>query len=177
MVKSEKRSSVSQGALGFNRVTGDLICAGVNMHVYEPVLAFSQVFNLKGTQEPTGGSRLIEDHAKPKVHSLAFIPGNKDYVIAGVNDGSVCLCNRNNTTRSVLLKATSSGEKLPIDQVDKALAVSPDGQTLAVGSYFEGMVRLWKINELLPYLKGDKPAKPKSVSTAGAHRSGCCIIN
>jgi len=167
LVKSEKRA-INQSTIAFNPANAYLVSAGLYLYIYEPLLAFTEVFNIYGKKAPTGGSQLLENPSMPKARSLGFIPGNSAYIIAGISDGTICMCNTQDPSKSLVLNACRAEQS---DLFGRALMVSPDGKTLAFGSYVENIVRLWKINQLLAC------EKSMNEEIESVNEKDCCSIN
>lgn len=148
LIKQEKRPSKSP-VIAYNS-NNDLIAADLYLYVYEPGLAFSHAYNFDGKDAPIKGSRigLENNNSMPKARSLAFIPGLPEYIIAGIDDGSICLCNQSEPEQSRTIKAVAKN-LVEASETGKALGVSPDGKILAVGSFLEQSVRLWGLEQLI----------------------------
>ncbi len=165
--------------IAFNR-NNDLICADLYLYVYEPGLGFSKVFNFEGKEAQIRGSTigLANNSTMPQARSVTFIPGNSDYIIAGINDGTVCICNQSDTSQSIKMKTLASN--FIMDDSGKALAVSPDGKILAVGSFLEQSVRLWKLEDLMANNGSSRSIRSvqseKSSTTTPKKSTGCCIV-
>lgn len=162
--------------IAFNS-NNDLVCGDLYLYVYEPGLAFSHAFNFDGKDAPIKGSRigLENNNSMPKARSLAFISGNPNYIIAGIDDGSICLCNQSEPERSINFKAIAKDVIEPYE-TGKALGVSPDGKILAVGSFLEQSVRLWKLDQLISG-NGSSKSIQSEQSSRGKPQSDCCTIN
>jgi WD40 repeat protein len=161
--------------IAFNS-NNDLVCADLYLYVYEPGLGFSHAFNFEGKNAPIKGSHvgLANNDSMPQARSLSFIPGNPDYIIAGINDGTVCLCNQVDSAQSMALKAIANN--VVAADTGKALGVSPDGTILAVGSFLEQSVRLWKLDQLISG-NGSSKSIQSEQSSIKKKQSECCAIN
>ncbi len=192
LVKMETRPSSKTGKLresangkeiGFSKKrtiafnsNNDLVCADLYLYVYEPGLGFSHAFNFEGKNAPIKGSHLglANNDSMPQARSLSFIPGNPDYIIAGINDGTVCLCNQVDSAQSMALKAIANN--VVTEDTGRALGVSPDGKILAVGSFLEQSVRLWKLDQLIPG-NGSSTSIQSEQSAIRKTQPQCCTIN
>lgn len=148
----------------------DLIAADLYLYVYEPVLAFCRVFDLEGQTVPIKGSRLERNTSMPHARSLAFISGKPEYVIVGVDDGTVCICDQADTSHSLKINAAACDRRSPY--IGQALATSPEGTVLAVGSFLEQAVRLWKVSQLVSHT-----GKSTELKRTPGQNADCCIIN
>lgn len=176
----KERHSTRRSTIAFNS-NNDLICADLYLYVYESGLGFSKAFNFDGKEAQIRGSTigLANNSTMPQARSVTFIPRNSDYVIAGINDGTVCICNQSDTSQSIKIKTLANN--FIMDDAGKALGVSPDGKILAVGSFLEQSVRLWKLEELIANNGSSRSIKSveseKSSTTTPKPSTGCCIIN
>lgn len=173
-----KNRDYKKRTIAFNS-NNDLMCADLYLYLYESGLGFSHAFNLDGKEASIRGSQigLANNDTMPQARSVTFIPGNPNYVIAGINDGSVCICNQSDTSGSITIKAIA--QQFITDDTGKA--VSTDGKILAVGSFLEQSVRLWKLEELISNNGSSRSIKSVksqiSEATTTKPSSGCCTIN